>query len=280
MPCALAQQPVPFSPQAFNPATGQPIGSQPQSFDPTTGQPSVQAAPDWKDSNWKDPDITLTNVFYDNIQLSEIGRSLAEQFKQQFDVLLPSGTSAATYMNGQMVPAGWQSDWQSQPVTLRLKNVTASEIFSAMNLLFENNRTPLRWELKVNGHRQIALLRVLADPVPQGNSFGVTPTQRRVYFVGDLIGDEKSGGMTLEQIIKTITDIWQMSDMVGGNIQFHKDAQLLVVIGTPDQIAYAQEILNALKQKTDWDRFKVDSKSPTTKPKPDALKTGESGSLR
>src|SRR6185437_14197723 len=161
----------------------------PQTFDPTTGQMIAPQAPEWKD-----PNITLTNVTFDNLPISEVAHMLREQFKEQFDILLPSTTSDTVSVNGQSVTMGWQKDWQSEPIMLRLKNVTASEIFSAMNLVFENNRTPLRWELKVNGHRQIALLRVLADPVPQfpfaAGTGGVPEKQRRVYFVGNLIGDE------------------------------------------------------------------------------------------
>jgi hypothetical protein len=229
-----------------------------QQIDPTTGLP-VSSLPDWKDANWKDPDIVLTNVFYDGLALSEVAHSLSEQFKEQFDVLLPGDTAKVTSLNGQMVPASWETDWRAEPIQLRLKNVSASEIFNAMNLLFENNRTPLRWELKVNGHRQIALLRVLTEPNPQlplGATAGVE-VKRRVYFVGNLIGDEKTGGMSMEQIIKTITDVWGMADASGGNIQFHKEAQLLVVIGTPGQIDFMEQTLKALEEKRDLRRIEL-----------------------
>ena len=64
------------------------------------------------------------------------------------------------------MPKGWgdglpnvaahDDDWLSTSrFHLQLRNVTASEVFNAMNLLFENNHTPLRWELKLNGRRQI-----------------------------------------------------------------------------------------------------------------------------
>jgi hypothetical protein len=239
MTCALAQPGV-FGGAAINPATGLPV-SQPQAFDPATGQPIAQSIPDWKDPNWKDPDITLTNVSYDNLSLAEIARTLSYQFKQQFDLLLPVSQGI---------------DWRSEPVNLQLKNVTASEIFSAMNMYFENNRTPLRWELKINGHRQMALLRMLTDPTPFANP--PTPeAQRRVYFVGNLIGDEKSGGMTMEQIIKTVTDVWKMADASGGNIQFHKDAQLLVVTGTSGQIDFMEQTLKALEQKVALENIKA-----------------------
>ena len=239
------------------------------SIDPTTGQPIIPA-PEWKDSNWKDPDITLTNVLYDGIQLVEVARLLNAQFKEQFDILLPGDTSGVIYINNQTVPAGWEHDWRTELIQLRLKNVTASEIFAAMNLLFENNRTPLRWELKVNGHRQIALLRVLVEPTPVNPSVtgGIPDMQRRVYFVGNLIGDEKNGGMTMEQIIKTVTDVWKMADTSSGNIQFHKEAQLLVVTGTSSQIDFMEQTLKALGQRLDQaeiDRARISSVRETLK---------------
>jgi hypothetical protein len=256
------------APQTFNPATGMPGGPAPQTFDPNTGLPITSSAPEWKDANWKDPDITLTNVVFDGLPLSEVSRWLSQQFKEQFDALLPDAAGGIAYMNNQTVPMGWQHDWRSEPVNLRLKNVTASEIFSAMNLLFENNRTPLRWELKINGHRQIALLRVLIEPSPQVDLTAPVPgqeKQRRVYFVGNLIGDEKSGGMTMERIIKTVTDVWQMADASGGRIQFHNDAQLLVVSGTPGQIDFMEQTLKALEQRVVQQKSDQAEKSFTPK---------------
>jgi hypothetical protein len=273
---SLAQFPGAAAGATINPATGLPIpqiagvpGAAPMAFDPTTGAPIAQAVPDWKDANWKDPDITLTNVEFENIPLSEFARYLTDKFKDQFDVLLPDNASGGiAYINGQTVQIGWQHDWRSEPVNLRLKNVTASEIFSAMNLVFENNRTPLRWELKMNGHRQIALLRVLIDPTPQVDLTAPLPgseKQRRVYFVGNLIGDEKNGGMTMEQIIKTVTDVWAMADASGGNIKFHKDAQLLVVTGTQGQIDFMEQTLKALGQKADRGDFRRSMMQKTLK---------------
>ncbi|HEY2081465.1 MAG TPA: hypothetical protein VGI88_01680, partial [Verrucomicrobiae bacterium] len=211
----------------------------------------------WKDSNWVDPGIVLTNISYDGIPLVEVARSLNDEFKGQFDVLLPGSMSGVAYQNGRQALAGWEHEWQNEPIQLRLRNVTASEVFNAMNLLFENNRTPLRWELKVNGHRQMALLRVLVDPTPQGGPPADAEVQRKVYFVGNLIGNEKSVGMSMEQIIKTITDVWQMSDSAGGTIQFHKEAQLLVVTGTRAQIDFMEQTLSALNQKVDLQRIEL-----------------------
>jgi hypothetical protein len=263
---SLAQAPAAApAPVIFDPSTGLPI------------PPPVQwSDANWKDSNWTDGDIVLTEVSYDGISLAEVARSLNDEFKKQFDVLLPGATSGVAYQNGRQALAGWEHDWRDEPIQLRLRNVTASEVFNAMNLLFENNRTPLRWELKVVGHRQMALLRVLVDPTPQSAPSSNPDLLRRVYFVGDLVGDEKSRGMTMEQIIKTITDVWKLTDTTAGNIQFHTEAQLLVVTGTPDQIAFMDQTLSALKQRTEWERFKYASKPAEGKSKPDESKPATS----
>ena len=122
----------------------------------------------------------------------------------------------------------------------------------------------------MNGHRQMALLRVLIDPTPQVDLTAPAPgqeKQRRVYFVGNLIGDDKTPGMTMEQIIKTVTDVWQMADASGGRIQFHNDAQLLVVTGTQGQIDFMEQTLKALEQKVDHEkveRVRIDPKTGET----------------
>ena len=254
---------------AFNPTTGQPLSpTTGQSVDPATGAPLAPAVeqPNWKDSDWKDPDIVLADVNFDGLPMSEIASFIRERFKGEFDIILPApsgGQGAFNSITGMPVPL---TDWNGEILQLHLKNVTASELFNAMNLVFENDKMPLRWELKINGHRQIALLRVLVQPYP--SAFPAPPPEapvRRIYFVGDLIGDEKNGGMSMEQIIKTISDVWQMTDTANGNIQFHKEAQLLILSGTPNQVEFMEQTLKALRQKVDMARH---SKS-AAKSKPD-----------
>lgn len=242
-------------------------------IDPQTGLP-VSPSDNWKDPNWKDPDITLTNVIYDNVPLSEVANQLRDQFKEQFDVLLPG---PPTTSSGRFVPGGQQYDWREEQIQLRLRNVTASEIFAAMNLVFENNHTPLRWELRTNGHRQLALLRALFEPASVGVGFQPPPEeQRRVYFVGDLVGDEKTGvGMSMEQIIKTIKEVSDMANLPGSNIYFHKEAQLLVVTGSPGQIDFMEQTLKALRTKVERQRAETmraerHPPMPQPGPKPDA----------
>lgn len=91
-----------------------------------------------------------------------------------------------------------------------------------------------------------------------------------VYFVGDLTGDAKSGGMTMEQIVKTVEEIWDMTYHEPGGVQFHKDAQLLIVSGTDDQIMFVQRTLAALRVKVQLDRERhqaAESKLKTDEPK-------------
>ncbi len=240
-----------------NPAANQPA---PTSIDPVTGLP-VPAAPSWKDPGWKDPDRVLPVVFCDAIPVGDVVAQLRREFDEAFDVLIPSGWQGP----GPNSPA-MSFDPHSVTIRMQLKNVRASEVFHAMNLLFETENTPCRWELKMNGTRPIALLRVLPELLPlAAPSPPPPPTIRMVYFVGDLIGDEKSGGMTIEQLVKTVSEVYQMSyGPSKGVLQFHKEAQLLIVTGTSDQSNFVQQTLSALRGKIRADHI--------LQPKTDGLK--------
>ncbi len=227
-PASPSNPPSPPSQPAVNPATGLPEAA------------PAPAAPQWIDSNWRDPSTVLTNLSYDNLPASEVAKDLREKFKNDFDIL--------------PMPSTYGQDWGSQiSIQLQLRNVKASEIFNAMNLVFENDRTPVRWELKWTGGRPIVQLRVLpeAAPQPEPPQPKRAETHRQVFFVGHLVGDEKTGGMTMEQIVKTIEEVWPADfGKPEGVIQFHKDAQLLVANGTREQLEFINQTLAALGQKT------------------------------
>jgi hypothetical protein len=232
-PAALPAAPAPV----LDPATGMPVTP---TIDPATGQPPE---PQWIDPNWSDPGIILTNVTYPDLPLSEVVSRLRDSFKGTFNIL--------------PLPNTFDHDWGSQIIQLQLKNVRASEIFNAMNLVFENDRTPVRWELKNSpaGGIPYALLRVLPK-APEPPAAGA---QRMVCYVGNLVGDEKSGGMTMDQITKTILDIWPADfGKPDGVIQFHKDAQLLVINGTPAEIEFIHQTLAALDEKEQAARPKTE----------------------
>ena len=250
---APAQTP-PSSAPAANPAMGLPGAASGLTVDPTTGLPVPPPAPQWIAPNWTDPNIVLTNVVCDGLQLSEVAKYLHEQFKDRFN------NDSFDFLP---MPKTFGKDWGDETIQLQLKNVRASDIFNAMNLVFENDRTPLRWELKQSvtpAHHvnRWVMLRVLPEAAPTDVPQTKPPeTHRTVYFVGNLVGDEKSGGMTMEQIVKTISEIWPADyGKPESVIQFHKEAQLLVVNGTRDQLEFIHQTLTALAQKVEMARPK------------------------
>jgi hypothetical protein len=222
----------------------------PPVIDPSTGLP-VHPLPDWIDPDWKDPDKVLAEVNYDALPLNVVVEHLRNEFKGAFDILIPNGWQDPN-------TPGLSIDPQSATIKMQLKNVTASELFHAMNLLFEAENSPYRWELKMNGNRPTAMLRILPrllhvpDPPPP-----VLPKTRMVYFVGDLIGEEKPGGMPIERLVKTVSEVYEMSfahSNAKNVIQYHKDAQLLVVTGNSDETAFVQQTLSALRGKAQAER--------------------------
>ena len=214
---------------------------------------------EWKDSNWTDPDIIVTNIGWASMPLSEVTRFLRREFKNHFDVLVPDVT----------LPRDWRSPNPAGPeesirindiaVELELRNVTASEFFNAMNLVFETENAPLRWQLILNGSRPTAVLRVLPELLPAVLLPEAPKKERMVFFVGDLIGDEKSGGMTFDQIVQTLMEVCNVD---GKTVKLHKEAQLFVITGgTRDDIQFVQSTLSALKQKVDLEQKR---KAPPT----------------
>lgn len=234
----------------------------PPAIDPNTGLP---LAP-WIDPNWKDPDKILPEVNYDGLPLDEIVRQLRLEFKGEFDVLIPNGWQDPHNRSESVNP-------QSASIRMQLKNVTASEVFNAMNLVFEAENTPYRWELKRNGNRPTAILRVLPQYLPlAAPPPAPLPAKRLVYFVGDLIDFGKADGMTMEKLVKTLTEVYEMSyGPSKGVIQFHKDAQLIIANGTIDQVGFIQLTLGALREKAQAARRFPGSGEPKAKtddPKP------------
>jgi hypothetical protein len=246
-------------------------------IDPRTGLPIAQSTTDWKDPNWKDPDKVLRQVDYDGLLLLDVVANLRQEFTNDFDVLVGAGWSD---------PSGVSVDPQGYAIKLKLKNVSASEIFNAMNLEFEAENCPLRWRLLMNGKRPMAILRVVPELVPPatGPRFGFDPTtglpigatpppaprKSRVFFVGDLIGN----GMNMDQIVETVTDLWKMNypNETGAmdGVRFHKGAQVLVVNGDDDHIEFMIQILGALKEKASMTKGgakSVDSKTKADEPK-------------
>jgi hypothetical protein len=216
----------------------------PPQIDPATGLPLPRLAPSWKDPEWKDPDRVLKEVFYDSLPLGEVANVLRKEFEDAFDILIPNAWQDPKNPSVSLEP-------QNFSVRMRLKNVTASEVFNAMNLMFEAENTPCRWELRLNGNRPLAMLRVLPERMPTAVQVAPPPpATRMVYFVGDLVGDENASGKGMQQLVKTVSEIYEMSyGSSKGVLQFHREAQLIIVTGTEDQIQFVQQALSALREK-------------------------------
>jgi hypothetical protein len=200
----------------------------------------------------------LTNVDFDGLPLSEVVRRLQDWFRGSFDVLsLPSDDS---------------KNWGDEQISLKLSNVKASDVINAMNLTFENNGAPVRWQLKVSGNHAFLILKLLhrssEDPA-EG-----MPKIRRIFFVGDLMGDARNPGMIMDKLNQTIADLWATSfgSAPTDNISFHKEAQLLVFTGTPEQADFIQQALAALKQRSTWVQLQSNPVG-TNVPSVNALKT-------
>jgi hypothetical protein len=212
-------------------------------FNPGTGQPA--AADQWIAPDWTDPDIILTNVEYDTLPAAEVAKQLLRQFKNSFDIIISPGHN---FLGNSL-----NLDPGSESIKLELKDVHASELFRAMNLLFETENSPMRWKLMMNGTRRLVLLQVIPALLPQAEH-QMDPGKISVYYVGDLMGD---GGMTLKQIADTLQDVNNQG--YGGSISigFHNETQLVIVKGTPDQVALINSTLGALKENLAYTRYKA-----------------------
>lgn len=210
----------------------------------TPGSRALAPAASWKDNGWKDPDNRLAVVDYSGLPLGEIVKLLKEQFRDSFDILVPAGWTDPGDPSRSYQPDG-------EAITMQLRNVSASEIFNAMNLLFEAQMTPLRWQLVRNGSRQTALLQIVHELVaaPAHPPASEKPV-RSIVFVGDLVNNGKPGVMPIEQIVDTLKAVYKMS--YGDqpvDIKYHEGAQLLVMTGDTEQMAYLRQALSALMQK-------------------------------
>ena len=202
---------------------------------------------------WEKFDKVLPEVFYDNVPLSDVTKNLRDQFKNEFDVLLPSAgfsTSPSSMDPNTGLPGGLQ-DAALVGISLRLNNVNVSQVFNAMNLSFEINKLPLLWDLTTNGSRPTAVLRILDPPKPAAPA--VPPPlegqKHAVFYIGDLLGSWEAGGLKVGLIVKTLDTVCEEAFHHGPHISTHEATQLLVVTGSSDEVDLVKETLTALKEK-------------------------------
>ena len=241
--------PAPNPPQpAINPETGLPEPV-PQ-VDLATGLPAngsppfkdSTGAPTWINPAWPDSGKVLPSVEFAQLPVTEIARFLLEHFTNAFDIILPNPSA-----QGGIDPSQISID-------LRLKDVTATEIFSAMNVQFELDNSPYRWELRLNGSRPTAIIRYLPQLVPPPPAPPPPPpTIRKVFFVGDML--EQFPGTNDAVKLGNLADIiLRVAVPSKGRIKVYPPGQLLIVSGTADQVELAEQTLRALKEKAQFDK--------------------------
>jgi hypothetical protein len=191
------------------------------------------------EAQWVVPESTLPHIDFKEIPVSEAAAWLRNQCSNEFDVVAPEAHT--DFFNN-----------IDERITLQLRNVTVTEVFNAMNLIFAQTKTPLRWQLMMNGKRPTALLRVLEAPkppeAPPEAKPPPEPERPMVFFVGDLLGDPKTGGMTMDQLVKTVVEVSRIG--IGGEHVFcHNEAQLIIVRGTSNDIGFVKNTLAALREK-------------------------------
>lgn len=209
----------------------------------------------WVDPGWKAPDIVLTHVNWDGLPLSEVVEFLRDKFNNSFDFIIPDKWSDTTNKLESV-------DARHYIIHLRLKNVTAPEVFGAMNIYFEAQNAPLRWELTMNGKRPTAVLHILPQLLTPASLLPAKPKLRpMIFFVGDLLGKGGSPALTMKDIKNAIEQVWLMSEIASedATLNFYAPAQLIIVHGTANQIDMAHQTLEALKQKVELERLRKSS---------------------
>jgi len=48
-----------------------------------------------KTGEWNDPETVLANVVFDNLPITEVGQNLKDLFNNEFDIILPFGSTDA-----------------------------------------------------------------------------------------------------------------------------------------------------------------------------------------
>lgn len=255
---------------ASHPAAGQAVAT-PDHLDPATGQ--AAPAEQWLSSDWAGPTSRLATFDVNDMPLTDVAKNLRSQFKESFDLIIPDGWKSPGNPDVSF-------DLNTVMVTLRMKNVSALELFSAMNLEFETENSPVRWELKNNvQQRPLAILHIIPALVPGVWGAGTArPAEKKsmVYFVGDLLDNRPGNGQgpfgggpsdTMDKLFDTVSSTYNLAyQSHTDELKYHKEAQLIVVTATPDRIAFVQSTLAALRDKK---RLEDSLRAQATAKKPD-----------
>ena len=201
---------------------------------------------------------------YVGLPLEEVTHELQDRCKNQFDVLIPRDAVPVPQLgpDGTLVVAE-PIDLTALVINLRLKGVSVIEVFQAMNMQFELERKPFRWELVMNGHRPVAALHLLESEPPSAAPAGSAQAQagpqtvsRSVIYVGNLLGPKEAGGMKPEALSETLEETARQTFPGSSTrkIQFHPGAELFVLSGTDEEVRFMKDVLQALTEKANYQR--------------------------
>jgi hypothetical protein len=250
-------------------------------IDPTTGLPiGPPPPPPWMDPNWNVSGKVLSNVNFEGRPINEVAKFMREQFtNDNFAIIIPSSYALSNSISEINPGAGNTINPGEYRVSLNLKMVGASELFYAMNLEFEAENTPVRWQLIMNGNVSTAVLHVVPELLPHALLPPPAPESKRmVFYVGDLMGTEKSGGMTLQQVRQAVELTYHAVFQKEVQVAEYPDAQLLIIYGTADDIDFVHQTLEALKQKVQSARKERSAPAESSPPAPEQTAGASAGS--
>lgn len=199
----------------------------------------------------------MSNVAWDVIPLSEVANQLKTFFSNQFDAIIPPSLPFPVAPGNPPAEAMNPGDID---IKLQLRKVTAGEVFNAMNLYFEAQGRPVRWELKMNGHRPTAMIVAYQAPEKAEASAPRAPLERSIIYVGDLLG-VRGARMSMDQLLVNLRNVYQvaMAGALPPRIDGHIETELLIVTGTPEQLNIVRSTIEALKEKLQEDRRRTSS---------------------
>lgn len=216
---------------------------------------------------WNGPDALFPRFDIPAIPLPEMEDFFNDRFQYQVDVLVPNSVRLL------------RDTSNGNRITMHLRNVNAQQVFNAMNLLFDAEKIPAHWDLVMNGSRPTVVLQVRQDlanreshkvETDQNRKTAQQPMVRQIFYVGDLVTQSDLPGMTIEEIARSIARTYELGNFespLGSNaIQCHREAEILVVMGTPEEILFVQEAIKALREKARHDRQVPTVLDATSKP--------------
>jgi len=135
-----------------------------------------------------------------------------------------------------------------------LENVTLNDVFQTLNSLSDSSKSG-QWTLSGSTEPIWILNSInpnmgLIDPLtglPLGANRPKEPRMCQVYPVAGYLSDVK-----IDDITTAIQTAWNLlpssNEEPAGTLKFHKDTELLIALGTADQLRLVKDVLTSLRQ--------------------------------